>query len=198
MAFPESPKPNYSLRLTPKWKTLKNDLGESFEQRAGKQLYPQIDVTVVFNSLPDHDDVMILWDYYNARKGSLESFFIFDPRLHGAVYPDHAGYYIATADGVLGTFDIPGRSTSGHAIYIDGNLQTLTTDYTISTGTGADSADQVVFVSTPTAGGIITCDFTGILRIPVRFMEDKLTFEMFQRTIFRTGAIELFGLRFGT
>jgi hypothetical protein len=42
---------------------------------------------------------------------------------------------------------------------------------------------------------VITCDFTGILRIPVRFAEDSLSFEMFTMSYFRHGGIKLHGLK---
>ena len=195
--FPETIVPNYSLVLTPKWQTLKTSLGSQFEQRAAKQLYPQFDVTVNFNAIPDHDDVMVLWDFYQARQGSYESFYIYDPQLHAATYPAHTGLYIGTGDGSTDIFDIPGRSTSSQSIYLDDVVQTVTTDYAILTGGGQESADRVDFVTAPTAGAIITCDFTGIMRIPVRFAADRLSFELFEASIYRTGAIELFGLRFG-
>lgn len=196
--FPESPLPNYSLVLTPKWQTQISQLGESYEQRTAKQLYPQFDVTVQFNRFPTHAQMMIIWDFYNSRKGAFQGFYIYDPQFHASVSPAHTGLYIDTADGATDTFDIPGRSTSSQTIYLDGVAQVLTTDYTISTGTGAESSDQVVFVSDPAAGEIITCDFTGVLRIPVRFASDRLSFEMFQTSVFRTGQINLHGLRFGT
>ena len=196
--FPESPVPNYTLTLTPKWRTQISALGDNYEQRTAKQLYPQFDVTVQFNAFPSHTDMMILWDFYQARKGSYEGFYIYDPQLHAATYPAHEGLYIDTADGSTTTYDIPGRSTSSQSIYLDGVAQTLTTDYTISTGTGLESADQVAFVSAPAAGDIITCDFTGILRIPVRFEKDRLSFELFENDLYRTGQINLYGLRFGT
>lgn len=196
--FPESPVPNYTLTLTPKWRTLITQLGENTEQRTAKQLYPQFDVTVNFVAMPSATDMMILWDFYKARQGAYEGFYIYDPQLHATVYPAHTGLYIDTADGSTTTFDIPGRSTSSQSIYVNGVEQTLTTDYTIGTGTGAESSDQVSFVVDPSAGDIVTCDFTGIMRIPVRFADDRLSFELFEATIWRTGAIQLYGLKFGT
>lgn len=194
--FPESKVPSYSLFLTPKWQTLISPMGANGEQRTAKQLYPQFDVTVNFAVVPDHDEVMVLWDFYQARKGAYEGFYIYDPRLHASIYPAHTGLYIDTADGSTTTFDIPGRSTSSQTIYVDSVEQT--SGITILTGGGSSSSDRVQFTSAPSTGGIITCDFTGIMRIPVRFLHDRQTFEMFATTLFRTGAIELFGLRFGT
>lgn len=193
--FPETITPNYSLILTPKWQTLKTALGNQFEQRTAKQLYPQFDVTVNFSVIPDHNDMMTLWDFYKARKGAYEGFYIYDPLLHAAVYPAHTGLYIGTADGTTDIWDIPGRSTSSQTIYIGGIDQSGS--FSILTGGGQESADRVDFTTAPTAGGIITCDFTGIMRIPVRFMNDRLSFENFSAGIYRTGTIELFGLRFG-
>ncbi len=193
--FPESPIPSYSLVITPKWTTLKTQLGNKFEQRTAKQLYPQFDVTVTFDAIFDHDNVMVLWDFYQARKGSYEGFHIYDPRLQGAIYPAYTGLYIGTSDGATLTYDIPGRSTSGQTIYADGVDQVA--NMTILTGGGTSSSDRVEFTTAPTTGDIITCDFTGIMRIPVRFKNDKLSFEWFKALMWKTGSIELEGLRFG-
>jgi hypothetical protein len=70
--------------------------------------------------------------------------------------------------------------------------QTLTTHYTISAGTGTSGADQIAFVTgspdyTPSDGAIVTCDFTGYLRMKVRFTDDQLSREMFNYRLFRMG-----------
>ncbi len=193
-AWPETIVPNYSLILTPKWQTLKTPLGERNEQRTAKQTYPQFDVTVAFNTFPSHSDVMTIWDFFIARKGSYEGFDIYDPRLHGAVYPAHLGLLVGVGDGSTDIFDIPGRSTSSQSIYLDGVSQG--SGWSILTGGGRSSSDRVDFTTAPTTGEIITTDFTGIMRIRVRFASDLLSFELFEANLWRTGAIQLYGLKF--
>ncbi len=193
--FPETVVPNYSLSLIPKWQTVKNTLGAQYEQRTSKQLYFQCDVIVNFSAIPGLTAMMTLWDFYNARKGSAESFYIYDPQLHRASYPAHVNLFVGTADGVEDTFDIPGRSTSSQAIEIDGVDQA--SGWSILTGGGSSSSDRVQFTSAPTSGGLITTNFTGILRVPVCFAKDNMSFEMFEADIYRTGQMRLHGLRFG-
>lgn len=194
--WPEDIVPNYSVQIIPKWRTLKSNLGNNTEQRTAKQLYPQYDVQVRFSSIPDHADVMTLWNFFQSRQGDYEGFYIYDWRgVHQATYPAYTGLLVGTGDGTTDVFDIPGRSTSSQAIYIDGVDQP--SGWSILTGGGASSSDRVDFTTAPAAGDIITCDFTGIMRIPVRFNGDRLPFELFEASIYRTGAINLFGLKFG-
>jgi len=190
--YPESPKPIYPLILEPEWKTLISGFDRGGEQRRQKQLFPKYDVAVQYDALSE-SDMQILYDFYMARKGSSEAFYIYDLALLANISPNHAGQYCGTGDGVTEVFDISGRSTSSQVVYLDGVEQTLTTDYVILTGGGESSSDRIDFVSAPAAGEVITVDFTGYLRIRARFMEDKLSRELFMTILFRYG-IKLKGL----
>lgn len=186
--FPEDPIPSFPLNIEPEWITLVRQVDTGGEQRKQKSLFPKYNVTVQYDVLTQ-SEMQTLWDFYQARKGAYDAFYIFD-----LVAMNHDGQYAGTGDGATEIFDIPGRSTSAQSVYLDGLLQTLTTDYVILTGGGESNADRIDFVSPPTAGAIVTVDFTGYLRMRVRFLNDKLPRELFSVLLFRYG-IELKGLK---
>jgi len=190
--FPESPIPIYPLIVEPEWKTLISGFDGGGEQRRQKQLFPKYNVVVNYDALSETAE-QILWDFYMARKGAYEAFYIYDLALLAGIAPNHNGQYCGTGDGATEIFDIPGRSTSSHVVYLDGVEQTITTDYVILTGGGESSSDRIDFVSPPVAGAVITVDFTGFLRIRARFAEDKLPRELFMTILFRYG-VKLKGL----
>lgn len=194
-AWPETIVPNYTLTITPKWQTLTTPLGQQNEQRTAKQSYPQYDVTVNFSVYPSFQDLMTIWNFQQARKGSFEGFDIYDPRgVHQSVFPPYEGLLVGVADGAADTYDIPGRSTSAHTVYFDAIIQP--TGWLMMPGGGRSNSDRLLFTVAPPEGTIITIDFTGILRIPVRFQSDRMDFETFEAAFSRTGAIQLHGLKF--
>ena len=184
--FPESPIPNYPLTVTPRWDTVVSRMDGGAEQRRQKTFFPRYDVQVKYTGL-NNADLQILWAFYMARKGRLEAFYIYDLALLASEAFAHSAQFVGYGDGSTTTFDLPGRSTSSQTIYKDASAQTLTTHYTISIGTGDSSADQVVFVTAPTAGEVITADFAGFLRMRVRFAEDQLSRELFMTTLYNLG-----------
>jgi len=191
--FPEDPKPQYPLIVTPAWKTLISSIGTGKEQRRQKSLFPVYDVQVNYNVLSSVD-TKTLWEFYMARKGAYEAFYIYDLSLLASISFNHDGEYCGTGDAATEVFDIPGRSTSSHVIYANGVTQALTTDYVILIGGGESSSDRVDFVTPPATGVVVTCDFTGFLRIRARFEEDRLSRDGFNYNLFRYG-ISLKGLK---
>lgn len=69
------------------------------------------------------------------------------------------GEAVGTGDGATTDFDLGFSPTYAHKIYIDGVLQVLTTDYTISTGTGTGGVDEVSFTAAPGIGEVITATY---------------------------------------
>jgi hypothetical protein len=197
--YPESsPTPTYPLILSPRTQTVITALGGASEHRTAKLTYPQIDVLVTYAYMTAAH-METLWEFYEARLGAYEGFYIYDLRLLQAVYPSWVSRFVCTADGTNLTYDLPGRSTSGHTIYADGVALTVTTDYSIVTGGGSSSSDRITLTGAAGdwTGKVITANFTGILRIPVRFAEDSTSFEMFEMSYFRHGGIKLHGLKWG-
>jgi hypothetical protein len=117
-----------------------------------------------------------------AFKDTEDSFNIYD-----LVIQNYYDQYCGTADGDAEIFDIPGISTSSQKVYKNRVEQTLTVDYSILPGNPdwPDSCDRINFCVAPSAGEVITVDFTGILRIRARFFEDKLQKELFKTKLYR-------------
>ena len=184
--YPTTPKPNYPFDLTINWKTITSAFDSGKEQRRQKQTYAKYDVSLVYDLLSEAN-MQLLWNFYVARKGSFEVFYFYTLAIS-----DWYGLFIWTGDGATVTFDIPGKSTSAHVIYNNG-ITVSPADYTIVTGGGTESSDRVTFNTAPVLNAIITCDFTGYMRIRCRFEEDKLSQQMFMWTAYKTG-IKLRGL----
>ena len=190
--FTESILPIYPVQITPVWQTLVSRFDGGGEQRRQKQLYATYDVQLSFKALAAAD-AQTLWAFYMARKGSAEACYYYDPAPGIGITTSHAGLYVGTGDGATEVFDLPGKSTNTQAIYVDGALQTLTTNYVILTGGGDGSSDRVDFVAAPASGAVLTCDFTGSLRIRCRFAQDRLSRDLFMTVLFNFG-IQLKGL----
>jgi len=184
--FPESPVPSYPLTIGQEWRTIKTGMDSGYEERTAKWLFPKYNVTVRYGAI-SATNAQTLWNFYLARKGSYEAFYIYDLSLLKSITKAHTDQYIGTGDGVTEVFDIPGRSTSSQTIYIDSVAQTVTTDYVILTGGGTSSSDRVDFVTPPDLGTIITANFSGYLRMRVRFADDNMSQDLFFASLYTCG-----------
>lgn len=180
--WPESdPTPRYPFTITTRFNTLISTFDSGTEQRRQKLLYPQYDVVIKYGAITK-TEAQTLYNFYIARQGSFESFFIYDLSLLLPHSFAQTNQYMGTGDGSTTTFDIPGRSTSSQTIYLDNADETASGS--ILTGGGTSNSDRFQFTTAPGAGMIVTCDFTGYLRMRVRFQEDKLSRENFVRELY--------------
>lgn len=184
--FPVSPAPQYPYDLSIVWKTIISSFDSAVEQRRQKQTYAKYDVSLIYNVLTE-SEFQTLWNFYVARKGAYEAFYFYTPETS-----DWQGLYCRTGDGATVTFDIPGKSTSAHTIYNNG-IVVSPTGYTITYGGGTEGSDRVTFNVAPAQNAIITCNFTGFMRIRCRFEEDKMTKTGFIVALYKTG-LKLKGL----
>lgn len=184
--YPMPPYPDEEgFSVTPRWLTVTTRFDSTTQQRKQKALFAVYDVSFSYAHIVSTDE-STLWAFYMARKGAYEGFYIYD------IYAKpHAGLFVGHGDAATATFDLPGKSTSSQAIYIDGVLQS--SGYTIVTGGGAENSDRVTFDTPPVSGAMITCDLTGYLRMRVHYKTDKLSRESFRNMIFR-GTVDLEGL----
>jgi len=187
-AFPEID--TQSLTVEPEFNTLISQFDGGGEQRRSKQMYPKYNVTLAYDKI-EVADARTLWEFYLARDGAQEAFYIYDFTLFPEHKFVHKKQYCGTGDGVTTIFDIPGRETVSHTIYSDG--VDATTSTSILVGGGNSDSDRVEYDTAPGEGVIITADFTGYLRIRARFAEDKLPRETFIEQIYSYG-IKLKGL----
>jgi hypothetical protein len=189
--FPESPVPVYPLTISPRFSTISTGMDSGAEERTAKWLFPKYDVAVKYDAL-SATDAQTLWNFYLARKGGYEAFYIFDLSLIASVTKSHVDQYVGTGDGTTTIFDIPGRSTSGQTIAIDAS-DIDPGDYTILVGGGSSEADRVEFDNAPDAGAIITASFSGYLRIRVCFAQDSMDQALFITNLYTMG-LEMKGL----
>jgi hypothetical protein len=78
-------------------------------------------------------------------------------------WPDvWSGLLVAVADGVDTEFDIPGYGTSSPALYVN---RVEDGDAIFSASSGENDRDRVHPNVTPSAGDVLTCDFTGYRQI---------------------------------
>jgi len=182
--FPDI-KAAYGSQIDPRWKTIISGYDTGSEQRIAKRQFAVFDFKLTFPSL-SKADAQSIWNFYNARRGAYEAFYIFAPESD-----TYSGLFVAEGDGSRDVFDLPGKFTSGRTLYKNGAVQS--SGFAYLTGTGQGGADQVDFTTAPAAGDIISIDMTCILRAKVRFKEDRLPKEFFDYLIYSYG-IELVGL----
>lgn len=188
--YPEAPVPQFPYSITEVWNTIISRFDSGTEQRRQKLNYAKYDVVLTYDALSS-TDFDILWNFYTARRGAYEAFYMYLP---DPTPQTRTGLLVGVGDGASTIFDLPGKNTSGHTIYESG-IAVPISEYTILVGGGAVNADRVQFDTPPVANAVITCDFTGIMRNRCRFEEDKLTRNMFAYLLYQTG-IKLKGLNF--
>ena len=184
------------IQVSIRWKTLVSRFDElGREQRRQKWLYPRRDIVVKYNYI-SKQQAETLWEFYLARKGTLEAFNFFMPEPN-STYPTYTGEYVATGDGSTTVFNLPCKNSLNRTLYIDGVAQTEGVNYNFTAGGGEDGADRIDFsdsgMTPPASGSRITLDFQGILKVRCRFAEDLFTFENFYDRLVTVG-IELKGL----
>ncbi len=183
--YPIPPKPAYKdFIVTPRWRTVISEMDAGNEQRKQKSTYAVYDVSLRYEHLTI-TEFQIIWNFYMARRGAYEAFHIYDliSMTHGET---NMPIYVGLGDGTITTFDIPGKNTSLHSIYLNGYLVS-DSNYTIITGGGDSNSDRVRFNVAPGMMETITCKFTGYLRIRCRFEEDRLSRESFEYLALRAG-----------
>lgn len=188
--YPETPLPVYPVTIEPEWSTIADDADSGAEQRRQKWLFAKWNASFGYGAL-SAADAATLYAFYMARKGIYEPFWYFDPRPSMGMTVAHAGIYVGTGTGAATTFDLPGKSTSSRTLYVNGAVQA--SGFSYLTGGGDGSADRVQFTAAPALGSLITVDFTGILRMRVRFAVDRLSQELFMTVLQRFG-VQLKGL----
>ncbi len=191
MAYPAIPKPkNGGYQIEGRWKTVIGGYDGTNEQRRQKQAFVQYDVTLSYNPLAA-TDFDTLWNFYMAQRGAFMPFYFF--ALEARTLSTAEQQYMGMGDGAQTIFDIPGASTSSHAIYLDGAEQ-APASYTVLIGGGADGSDRVQFNAAPGAGAVVSAIFTGFLRMRCRFNEDRMGKEHFAKALYSASGIKLKGL----
>lgn len=193
--WPESdPQIAPSFIITPRWKTDIVELGGGNEQRRAAWLFPKFDVVVNYKALTsEHSET--LWQFYMARRGAYEAFYIYDlahiTKPSPILFSQATPLYCGTADGVTLIYDVPGRYTTDQTIYVDGVADGSAS---VLSGGGDGGSDRISWSSALSEGSIISATFTGSLRMKVRFERDELSRDMFEYRLFTYGSISLKGV----
>lgn len=123
-------------------------------------------------SLADYETLMAFYETYRATS------FKFYDHAKRTVYRNT----LATGNGVLTTFTIPGKETSAVSVWINNVLKATPANYTISVGTGADGEDRVVTAVAVPNGQLLEIEWYGRKRYTVEFIQPpQVTFAKFNR-----------------
>lgn len=117
----------------------------------------------------------VLRRFYEARKGSFESFSFYYPQDVEAYVFETVGTMPTT---LTTTLSLPSLNAVTPVLYRNGDPLILDTDWTFSAASGTeDGEDIATLLFTPTAGDIYHLDFDGgRLRIKARFSDSNLVF----------------------
>jgi len=153
------------------WQTLVTRYEDGKEQRRQKWSQPKRGYSI---SLRGRTNTIMqqVWDFYNARNGAYETFYFENPNENPVT-----AEAVGTGTGSETNFQLDHYPLPSGAITITvgGISKTETTDYTLTRSTGA-----IVFGSGQTGAVVATYDFCRI----VRFVEDKLTRELFNYRVY--------------
>lgn len=183
----------WSVGKSPMWKTEVQESVSGKELRTSFMSYPRWQFTLTYDFLRSasaYKELQQLADFFNARQGSFDDF-LFNDVTDNSVTLEQFG----TGDGSTTDYQLLRRLyTSGFnepiqnlnaapAIYVNGVLKTVTTDYTVS------STGLVSFVVAPTVGHVIA--WTGTFYYRCRFLKDSLEFDNFMRDLWSLKKVEL-------
>lgn len=177
--FPKLPGLKWGVKKTPVWSTKIQKSASGRELRAAYYRYPLWKFSLSFEVLRTRasvNELEQLAGFFNARRGSFESFLYEDPtdnhvsgQLVGRAVQGQNRYQLVRA---FGGFVEPVLAVKGNPeIKVDGRVMRSGADYVLG-GNG-----EVVFQVPLTAGQPIT--WTGGFYFRVRFMQDAADFENF-------------------
>jgi hypothetical protein len=162
--YPTTPRSSFPYEIENVYSTIISSFDSGKEQRRLKNLYPKYNVSLKYDILYTAE-FQILWNFYQARKGTLEAFMFYTPDK--CIWENN---FVGMGNASSITFDIPGKTTQDHLVYLNGLVQD-SNDYAITYGLGDCSSDIITFDTAPALNDIITIDFNGYLRIRCRFAE---------------------------
>lgn len=193
--FPTLPGLKWGRKKTPVWSTNVQKSVNGREMRASYYSYPQWRFSLSFEVLRTRtaiNELEQLAGFFNARRGSFESFLYEDPadntvteQLIGTARAGVTRYQLVRT---FGGFTEPVLAVKGNpVIKVGGVVKNKGRDYNI-TDTG-----QVVFVSPPPDGQRIT--WSGQFYFRVRFASDTADFENFIGHLWNAKKIELVSVK---
>jgi uncharacterized protein (TIGR02217 family) len=174
----------WNVVRTPTWQTRVQTTVAGKETRQADWSYPRYGWELVYDflrSAPSFSELQTLIGFINAMQGQFGTFLYTDDDDNAV-----AGQQIDTGDGVTVTFPLI-RSFGGyiepvsrlnalHNVYLAGVAQP-TSAYSVTDDAGTESGSSITFTTAPTAGTVITADFSYYWRC--RFSADTTDFTKF-------------------
>lgn len=189
--FPSLPGVAWPKPKAPIWSTKVQQAVSGRELRAAFRQYPIYKFTLTHDFLRGgaEQEFQTLIGFFNARKGSWDSFLYADPADNAV-----AAQSFGTGNGATTQFQLvrtfggdiePVMNLNGNpAIYKAGVLQTAGTHYTVSNG-------LITFATAPANGNALT--WTGGYYYRCRFERDSEDFEGFLQDLWSLKKISFFG-----
>ena len=175
---------------TPVFKTDIKTTPSGREFRGAQMTYPLYKYSLTYEFLRDmtaFNEFRTLLSFYTARQGCFDSFLYFDPDDNAI-----SSQAFGTGDGATTTFQLvrtlgatvePVYDISGNPqIYVNGVLQTLSTNYSINATGG------IVFTAAPALSAAIT--WSGSYYWRVRFLTDEQAFSKMMNSVWETKQIQ--------
>ncbi len=196
-SFPVSPIPQYSYTTDIEFKTLTSQFENGAEQRRSKWSRGKMQITLAYNVLTKAQ-IALLWSFYIVRKGSFETFYFTDLNLiTGGISTIHttptAGGTGYTANDIL-TVTTGGRLGTVKVNTV--NLGVITAMYASPEVAGVGYTTGTGKATVGGTGSGATINITAIANniYTVRFLEDRMSFEVFTYNLQKTGLklIEVF------
>ncbi len=166
--FPAAISFGYPFEVKAAYRTLISAMDSGTEVRHQRQAFPKREILPNFSWL-SATEINLIWSFYQARKGALESFHLIAP-LSESWY----GEFIGLGTGGQTIFDFPsvGTTPGSNVVYVNG---VVNVDYDLDTGTGENGADRLLWYAAPANGAVLTADFIGRRRFLVRFKDDNMS-----------------------
>lgn len=188
--FPSFPGLTWNIIRRPRWSTVTKKSVSGREFRSAQFSYPLWEYKLSFEVLRARSalpEMQQLAAFFNARQGSFDDFLYSDPDDNSVTLQGFGMGNGSTTQFQLvrafGGYTEPVFSlNSAPLIYVNGVLQTVTTNYTVS------STGLVTFVTPPGNGLALTWSGTYYWR--VRFMQDAIDFNQFMRQLWELKTLE--------
>lgn len=179
--------------VAPQFNTKIHRAVSGYEVRAAYMVNPLWTFKMKYELLRDdvtNNELKTLLGFFNARQGSFDSFlynYVADNAVTGAQFGIGTGTQTAfQLTRSYGGFIEPVMNLNGApSIYINGALQTLTTNYTIS------ASGMVTFVTAPATGAVLT--WTGAFYYRCRFLADSIDPVQFMQNLYSLSKLGFIG-----
>lgn len=193
----------WDISRTVNWDTTIQSAVSGFETRFAAKPFPKYEWKFSFEFLrqgallgQSFTELFTLIGFYNLRQGQLDSFLYQDADDNAVI-----GQQIGVGDGSTKTFQML-RTLGGFAepilapnivsaVYVDGVLKTLGTDYSISAW-GSATPGIVTFVTAPANTKLVTADFS--FYWPCRFNTDATEFNKMMTSLYEAKQIDIVSL----